>query len=98
MAGVRRDTVITIGETEAMSSASGAQSSTQKRGARQITSSENKNGLMEQPTAEHFHTVARLRELAAEATTPSVKQYLCSLIHERERMAGEHNETGFRRG
>ena len=43
----------------------------------------NEKELAKPSTAEPFHTAARLRELAAEATTPRVKQYLRSLIEER---------------
>jgi hypothetical protein len=54
-----------------------------------MTDSENEKEVTKLLTVEHFHTAARLRELEAEATTPWVKQYLRSLIEERERMAGE---------
>lgn len=53
-----------------------------------MTDSENEKELTKLSTVERFHTAARLRELEAEATTPRVKQYLRSLIEERERMAG----------
>jgi hypothetical protein len=64
-----------------------------ERGARHVSGLKNEKELLKQPTAEHFHTAARLRELAAEATTPWVKQHLRSLIEECERMAGEYKET-----
>jgi len=50
-----------------------------KKATGHMTESKNAE-LTTHPIAEHFHTAARLRELAAEATTPWVKQYLRSLI------------------
>jgi hypothetical protein len=49
-----------------------------------MTDTKNGKELAKPTTVEPFHTAARLRELAAEATTPRVKQYLRSLIEERE--------------
>ena len=43
----------------------------------------NEKELAKPSTAEPFHTAARLRELAAEATTPRVKQYSRLRIEER---------------
>ena len=48
-----------------------------------MTDTKNGKELAKPTTVEPFHTAARLRELAAEATTPRVKQYLRSLIEER---------------
>lgn len=48
-----------------------------------MTETKNEKELAKPSTVEPFHTAARLRELAAEATTPRVKQYLRSLIEER---------------
>ena len=48
-----------------------------------MTETKNEKELAQPSTVEPFHTAARLRELAAEATTPWVKQYLHSLIEER---------------
>jgi hypothetical protein len=59
-----------------------------------MTDSLNEKGVIKLSTVEHFHTVARLQELEAEATTPRVKQYLRSLMKERERMAGEQEASG----
>ena len=67
--------------SKAMSSARGAWTST--RGRRHMTETKNEKELAKPSTVEPFHTAARLRELAAEATTPWVKQYLRSLIAER---------------
>jgi hypothetical protein len=53
-----------------------------------MTDTKNGNELAKPTTIEPFHTAARLRELAAEATTPRVKQYLRSLIEERETDGG----------
>jgi hypothetical protein len=61
--------------------------------AQHMTDSENEKALTKLSTVERFHTTARLRELEAEATTPWVKQYLRSLIEERER-AGEQEASG----
>jgi hypothetical protein len=69
--------------------------SSTRRVARHMTDSENEKELTKLSTVERFHTAARLRELEAEATTPWVKQYLRSLIEERERMAGEQEASGF---
>jgi hypothetical protein len=52
-----------------------------------MTDTKNGKELAKPTTVEPFHTAARLRELAAEATTPRVKQYLRSLI-ERETDGG----------
>lgn len=48
-----------------------------------MTETKNEKELAKPSTVEPFHTAARSRELAAEATTPWVKQYLRSLIEER---------------
>ena len=53
-----------------------------------MTDTKNGKELAKPTTVEPFHTAARLRELAAEATTPRVKQYLRSLIDERETDGG----------
>ena len=53
-----------------------------------MTETKNEKELAKPSTVEPFHTAARLRELAAEATTPRVKQYLRSLIEERETDGG----------
>lgn len=68
--------------------------SSTRRVARHMTGSENEKELTKLSTVERFHTAARLRELEAEATTLWVKQYLRSLIEERER-AGEQEASGF---
>jgi hypothetical protein len=75
--------------SKAMSSAPGGWTSTREGWRGHMTDSENEKEVTKLSTVEHFHTAARLRELEAEATTPWVKQYLRSLIEERERMAGE---------
>ena len=49
-----------------------------------MTGTKNEKEPAKLSTVEPFHTAARLRGLAAEATTPWVKQYLRSLIEERE--------------
>jgi len=48
-----------------------------------MTETKNEKDLAKPSTVEPCHTAARLRELAAEATTTWVKQYLRSLIVER---------------
>jgi hypothetical protein len=48
-----------------------------------MTETKNDQELGKPSIVEPFHTAARLRELAVEATTPWVKQYLRSLIEER---------------
>ena len=53
-----------------------------------MTDTKNGKDLAKPTIVEPFHTAARLRELAAEATTPRVKQYLRSLIEERETDGG----------
>ena len=53
-----------------------------------MTETKNEKELAKPSTVERFHTAARLRELAAEATTQWVKQYLRSLIEERETDGG----------
>ena len=59
----------------------------QRRVGRYMIETKNEKELAKPSTVEPFHTAARLRELAAEATTPRVKQYLRSLI-ERETDGG----------
>ena len=53
-----------------------------------MTETKNEKELAKPSTVEPFHAAARLRELAVEATTPRVKQYLRSLIEERETDGG----------
>jgi hypothetical protein len=54
-----------------------------------MTDSEKDKELTKLSSVEDFRTIARLPELEAEATTPRLKRYLCSLIEGRERMAAE---------
>jgi hypothetical protein len=58
-----------------------------------MTETKNEKELAKPSTVEPFQTAARLRELAAQAMTPWVKQYLRSLIEERATMAAEHEAS-----
>jgi hypothetical protein len=55
----------------------------QRRVGRYMTETKNEKELAKPSTVEPFHTAARLRELAAEATTLWVKQYSRLRIEDR---------------